>query len=96
MERRQEKKIGQLLEEFARANNLEQGLAEYRVTKSWHELLGKTVSNATKSLVIKNRILFVKLHSSVLRNELALIKEDLIRRLNESAGSGIIDDIVLK
>lgn len=96
MERRQEKKIGSLLDEFVRANNLQKGLAEYRIQKSWNELLGKSVALSTKSMYIKDRVLFVKLHSSVIRNELALIKDDLIRRLNESAGAEVIDDVVIK
>jgi hypothetical protein len=96
MERRKEKKLNSLLDDFVRANNLSRGLAEYRITKGWHSLLGKSVSLATKSLYIKNRKLFVQLHSSVMRNELLLIKEDVIRRLNEEAGSEIIDDLVTR
>lgn len=96
MERKKEKKLNSLLDDFVRANNLSQGLAEYRVTKSWHSLLGISVSRATKSLYIKNRKLFVQLYSSVMRNELLLIKEDIIKRLNEEAGSEIIDDLVIR
>ncbi len=96
MERRREKRIGSLLDEFVRSNNLQKGLAEYRIEKSWSELLGRNIAMATKSLYIRERKLFVKLHSSVLRNELALIKQDLIRRLNESAGSEVIEDIILR
>jgi len=96
MERKREKKIGSLLDEFVRVNNLQKGLAEYRIEKSWNELLGRNVAMATRSLYIKDRVLFVKLHSSVLRNELTMIKADLIRRLNESAGSEVIDDVILR
>jgi hypothetical protein len=96
MERKREKRIGSLLDEFVRANNLQKGLAEYRIEKSWYALLGRNVAMATRSLYIRDKKLFVKLHSSVLRNELTLIKQDLIRRLNESAGAEVIDDVILK
>ncbi len=96
MERKSEQKIGSLLDQFIRANRLEKGLAEYRVKKAWNELLGVSVSKATQSLYIQNKILFVKLYSSVLRNELSMIKSDIIIRLNESAGSDIIEDIIIK
>jgi hypothetical protein len=96
MERKKEKKIGSLLDEFVRANNLHHGLAEYRITKGWGELLGKSVAMATTSIYIKERKLFVKLHSSVYRNELIMIKEDLIRRLNEIAGADVIDDVIIR
>ena len=96
MERKSEQKIGSLLDEFIRVNRLEKGLAEYRVKKAWNELLGISVSRATQSLYINNKILFVKLHSSVLRNELSMMKSDIIIRLNESAGRDIIEDIIIK
>jgi predicted nucleic acid-binding Zn ribbon protein len=96
MERKQEKRIGSLLDEFVKSNNLQKGLAEYRITKAWNELLGKRVALATKSLYIKDHKLFVSLHSSVLRNELSMIKDDLIRRLNEAARAEVITDIVIR
>ena len=96
MERKEIQKIDALLQQFVKSNNLERGLAEYRLIKSWKELLGVTVSRKTKDMYIRNRKLFVILHSSVVRNELAMIKETLIGRLNEAAGMNVIDDIVLK
>ena len=96
MEKKEIRKIDSLLQQFVKANNLERGLAEYRLMKSWKELLGVTVAKRTKSMRIRNRKLFVTLHSSVVRNELSMIKESLIPRLNEAAGMEVIDDIVLK
>ncbi len=64
--------------------------------KSWKDLLGITVAKKTKSLRIQNRKLFVTLHSSVVRNELSMIKESLIPKLNEAAGMDVIDDVVLR
>jgi predicted nucleic acid-binding Zn ribbon protein len=96
MKRKEVKKIDSLLQQFVKANRLEKGLAEYRLMKSWKDLLGITVAKKTKSLRIQNRKLFVTLHSSVVRNELSLIKESLIPKLNEAAGMDVIDDVVLR
>jgi len=96
MERKEVKKIDSLLQQFIKANKLEKGLAEYRLMKSWPELLGITVAKKTNSLSIRNRKLFVTLHSSVVRNELEMIKDTLIPRLNEAAGMDVIDDVVLR
>jgi len=85
-----------LLDQFVKSNGLQKGLAEYRLTKSWKELLGVTVAKKTKSLKIHKRTLFVSLHSSVVRNELEMIKETLIPRLNEAAGLNVIDQIVFR
>ena len=96
MQRKDVKKIDSLLQQFVKSNRLEKGLAEYRLMKSWKDLLGITVAKKTKSLHIQNRKLFVTLHSSVVRNELSLIKESLIPKLNEAAGMDVIDDVVLR
>jgi len=96
MKRKEVKKIDSLLQQFVKANRLEKGLAEYRLMKSWKDLLGITVAKKTKSLRIQNRKLFVTLHSSVVRNELSMIKESLIPKLNEAAGMDVIDDVVLR
>ena len=96
MERKDVRRIDSLLQQFVKAHGLEQGLAEYRLMKSWKELLGITVAKKTKSLRIQNRKLFVTLHSSVVRNELSMIKETLIPKLNEAAGMDVIDDVVLR
>jgi predicted nucleic acid-binding Zn ribbon protein len=96
MERKDVRKLDSLLEQFVKAHGLERGLAEYRLVKAWSELLGVTIAKKTKSLRIKNRKLFVSLHSSVVRNELSLIKDTLIPKLNEAAGMDVIDDVILR
>lgn len=96
MRRKGAHRIDSLLDQFVKANNLEQGLAEYRITKGWYEILGHNIGAATKSIYLKDEKLFVKLHSSVIRNELTLLKEEIIRRLNEYAGMEVIRDLVLR
>ncbi len=96
MERKDVRKLDSLLQQFVKANKLERGLAEYRLMKSWKELLGVTVAKKTKSMHIRNRKLFVTLHSSVVRNELSMMKDSLIPKLNEAAGMDVIDDVILR
>ncbi len=96
MRKSQTQNISQVISDILKANGLEDKLAETRLIQSWEELLGKSVARLTKSLYIKNRTLFVSLNSSVVRNELAMIKKDIIIRLNEKAGKCVIDDIVLR
>ena len=96
MERKDVKKIDSLLHQFVKAHGLERGLAEYRLMKSWKDLLGISVAKKTKSLRIQNRKLFVTLNSSVVANELSMMKEALVPKLNEAAGMDVIDDVVLR
>jgi len=96
MERRDTRKVGSLLDEFVSANKLEKGLAEHRMKKAWPELLGAAVARNTVNLYIRNRKMFVTLRSSVVRNELNMIRPQIVRRLNEACGYDLIDDLVLR
>jgi predicted nucleic acid-binding Zn ribbon protein len=96
MDKKETRKIDTLLQQFVKENNLERGLAEYRLIKSWKDLLGITIAKRTKELKIHRRKLYVTLHSSVVRSELAMIKDTLVPKLNEAAGMDVIDDIVLR
>jgi predicted nucleic acid-binding Zn ribbon protein len=96
MERKEARPIGSLLHQFLRSTKLEEGYAEYKLKKSWNTLLGVTVARKTKSLQIRKRKLYVTLHSSVVRNELEMMKDTLLPRLNEAAGMNVIDEIILR
>ncbi|MFO7933903.1 MAG: DUF721 domain-containing protein [Bacteroidales bacterium] len=96
MEKKDIKRIDSLLDQFVKANGLERGLAEYRLMKSWNDLLGVSIAKKTRKMYIRNRTLFVVLYSSVVRNELDMMKDTLLKRLNEAAGMRVIDNIVLK
>lgn len=88
--------ISVVLEELLKKQGLDGKLREHRLLQSWEGLLGKTMARHTRNLYIKDRTLFVTLSSSVARNELMMIKDELIKRLNEQAGAMLIDNIVLK
>lgn len=89
-------KIGEIIDEYLRSSGLIQKLRKARVLNHWEELMGKTIANRTKSIYIKNRTLFVILSSSVLRNELSMMRQEIIDAVNKHAGETIIDNVVLK
>lgn len=84
--------INQLLKDL----KIDHKLKEVRLINSWNEVLGNGVSKATDKLFIKNRVLFVYMKSSVVRNELLMMKSSIIKSLNEKVGEKIIDDMVIK
>ena len=95
MRKSQIQSISEVISALLKQNGHDTKLAEVRAINSWEEVLGKTVSRYTKNLYIKNRILFVSLTSSIVRNEIMLIRDDLVKRLNENAGKNVIDKIVV-
>lgn len=85
--------VGEALQEFFRQFHLQGKLDEVQLMNRWAEVAGANVQAYTRSLQIRRRILYVQVSSSALANNLALSRRDLVRRLNQSVGASVIDDI---
>jgi len=86
--------IGTILDSFFEQNpKLADKLAETRLVDSWKSVLGPSVLHFTDKLFIKNRTLYARLTSSVLKNELMMCREQLIKKLNDEAGREVVDSI---
>ena len=68
-------------------------MKEYDIIAAWPELMGKAVAHRTKEIHIKHQTLYLKIDSSVMREELLLGKQIIIDRLNDYAGQEIVTDI---
>ena len=88
--------LAEALDDYIKEMNLGPKLKEVAVINSWEEIVGKAISSRTTKIFIKDSILYVHLNSSVVRNELLMLRESLRERLNKKAGSEVIKDIVLR
>ena len=88
--------LGQAIRAYLKAMGLDQKLKERSLISSWEETLGKNVANATRNIYISNQKLFVELDSSIIRNELFMMKSSILQTLNKKAGEIVIRDIILK
>lgn len=97
MRRQNAQTIGDLLRDFWKENAAQyEKILQIRVQRGWTELLGPMIGQYTRNLYVKNHILYVSLTSSVLRNELLMSRENLIKSLNKYAGYPILKDIVIR
>lgn len=88
--------LAEALKDYVREMNLEGKLNEAGVINSWEEVVGKAISSRTSKIYIKDHILYVHLNSSVVRNELLMLRQAIKEKLNENAGSEVIKDIVFR
>ena len=58
--------------------------------------MGNSVSKVTKSVYFRNGVVFVTLNSSIIRNELIMHRDKIVRGLNEKIGNAIVKDVVLR
>jgi hypothetical protein len=67
---------------------------ETGVVVHWPELMGTAVANRTTQIYVSQGKLFVRIESSVIKNELLMVRTGIIDKLNERAGSKVISEIV--
>jgi predicted nucleic acid-binding Zn ribbon protein len=96
MRRSNTQSISDVLREFVKDSRIEKKLREVDVVQSWEGLLGKTIAGYTKNIVLRNKILFVEITSSVVKNELFMMREEICRKLNEKAGEEMVEKIIFK
>lgn len=89
------KPLGDLIKEFYEQRRGAEYLYEVKVINSWRQVVGPFIATHTIDLSIKNGVLYVRVDSDALRNELSYSKSLLIRNLNEVVGREVIHEIVL-
>lgn len=85
--------IDELIDRLLKAYQLDGKMKEYDIISGWEEMMGKAVAMRTDKIFIRERVLYLRLNSSVMREELINGKEVIIQRVNQFAGEKIIDDI---
>jgi predicted nucleic acid-binding Zn ribbon protein len=88
--------LAEAVNDFIKEMNLGEKLSEVSLINSWEETVGKAISSRTTKIYIRDHTLYVHLSSSVIRNELLMLREALKEKLNQKAGSEVIKDIVLR
>ncbi len=88
--------LAEALTDYIKEMNLGDKLSEVSVLNSWEDTVGKAISSRTTKIYIKDHKLYVHLSSSVVRNELLMLREALREKLNKKAGSEVIKEIVLR
>jgi predicted nucleic acid-binding Zn ribbon protein len=88
--------LAEAVNDYIKEMHLDVRLSEVSVINSWEETVGRAISTRTTKIYIKDQVLYVHLNSSVVRNELLMLREALKEKLNQKAGSQVIKDIVLR
>jgi len=88
--------LGSAIKEFLHSYHLEEKFNQTKLLHSWEKVVGKMVAMHTKDLHVRNKILFVRIDSAALRNELSYARETIVKSLNEEVNADVIEDLVFK
>lgn len=94
MKRTKTHTIKDALQQYIKTMRMQNKLNEAGVVSSWENTVGTVINNMTKEIFINNKKLFVRLNSSIAKQELMAIKNQLINELNRKAGDKVINELV--
>ena len=92
----QPEKAEKILERLTARMGIAARLEREKAVVMWEEAVGKSIARRAKAVSLRNDILFVRVQNSVWLQELSLLKESLIEKINALVGKDIVRDIVFR
>jgi predicted nucleic acid-binding Zn ribbon protein len=93
MFKRKVENIDNVLSQLLRSQGLETPLLQRRVVELWDTVVGPAVVRYTGQKFISNQTLVVQVLNPALRADLSMMRQKLVKRLNDAVGSYVISDI---
>jgi predicted nucleic acid-binding Zn ribbon protein len=94
MRKANDKSLKEALDQMMQVYKIKRKFDETGIIAHWPQLVGKSVANRTKELFIHDKKLFLRIESSVIKNELAMIRTQIIEKINADAKTELINDII--
>ena len=85
--------ISNILGRFLREEGLETPLLEHRALQAWPEVVGEAIARYTSDLRIRNGILYAKVSSAPLRQNLQMAHKNIADKINAHVGSHVLTDV---
>lgn len=94
MRKTNDKSLKEAIEQMLNVYKIKRRYDETGVVAAWPELVGKSVANRTKELFIRDKKLFLRIESSVIKHELMLMRSQIIDKINAEARGVLVEEIV--
>lgn len=96
MRRTKTQPIGEILSEFFQRPFVAAKLAEGHLPDYWRMVAGDHVANLTTDINYVNKVLYIRMASSVLRQEVFYRRDEYAQRINELAGIQLVNVIIIR
>ena len=94
MRKANDKSLKDAIEQMLNVYKIKRRFDETGVLAAWPELVGKPVANRTKELFIRDRKLFLRIESSVIKNELMMMRAQIMEKINEKANCVLVEEVI--
>ena len=88
--------LGGAIREYLKTEKIDGKIAEIEAVNMWESIIGKQIARATSSIYIKDGTLYIHLKSSIVRNELMMMRNEIIQEINQRIGSRVVKTIILR
>jgi predicted nucleic acid-binding Zn ribbon protein len=89
-------KAGDILERLTERMGIAARLEKEKAVVLWGQAVGRGIARKAKATSVRDDILFVTVQNSMWLQELALLKESIIAKINSLVGRDVIKDIVFR
>ena len=89
------KNLSKIIEDVFSQKHFRIGIDNIKVQEAWVKTMGKNIQKYTYKVYYRKGILYVKLKSSVLKEELTFEKVKIIKLINKELGKEYIKDMEL-
>ena len=79
--------------DFLKEENLEHTYKQKQLITNWSQIMGKTIASRTSKVFFKDKVLFIKLTSAPLKNEMQNAKPQIIELVTKEIGEGEVVDV---
>lgn len=83
------------IKQMLKVYRIDRKFDETALIAAWPELIGSAIANRTTQLYIRDKKLYVKVESAVIKHELMLMRRQILGRMNEHVGKVIVEELVL-
>jgi predicted nucleic acid-binding Zn ribbon protein len=87
-------RVGDLLGGFLKKAGLREAILRADAVEEWEERVGEAIGRVTRAQGVRDATLVVEVKSSAWLMELNLMKEEILRKVNEGRKEGLIKRIV--
>lgn len=95
MFKRSVKPLGSVLNQVLRHEGLEIPLQHKRLCDAWEKVAGRVVARYSGERFIQNQTLHVRILNPALKQDLTMMRTQLVQRLNAEVGATVINDLRL-
>ena len=94
MRKANDKSMKEAIEQMLQVYKIKQRFDETGIVAAWPNLVGKPVANIKKELFVHNKKLYLRIESSFIKNELMLMRSQIIEKINDEANWTLVDEII--